>query len=860
MRLSIFQNSRDTAPELIHISWQDFLKRCKRPLIRSEKDGKLFSPAIFDPPQRRNENVQLLSAVVLDLDHEVPDLSEIQRRLSTLNCAYAIYSTHSHLRTTESNPLAERRYRVVIPLTQSAPVRIFKNLRTCVIKITGLPADKAASAPAQMFYTPVKADRDAAYEYAFGEGDPLDRGELDWSVLDSELPAQPSSNGAQASYTPDASTILQKAFSSRTGPIIRALYEGDTSEYGNDGSAADLGLCSRLAFYCGRNPSVLDQLFRGSRLFRSKWDVVHNGDGRTYGQMTVDKALSASGESYDWNARNRAVAMTDEAHKPRSTEEWEQPASFYEHDLPSFPVNAFPVWVGEYVAGLARETQTPVDLAAMQTLAVCAGAVAGRVRVQAREGWAEPANLYAVAALLPGNRKSGVFSVVCEPLEELESELVEASRDLIAEAASERRILEERLTRLEKEAARAEDPDERRIKQNEAIMVSQELASAKVPVSPRLICSDVTPEVLASQLAEQSGRMCLLSPEGDLFEMLAGRYTNTPNFDVILKGHCGDPLRVDRRGRSEHVHHPALTIGLCVQPDVIRGLIDKPGFRGRGLLGRFLWSLPVSTLGKRKIAPEPLSQKVRKKYNDSIKALAQLEPAYTPSGEPAPRMLYLTPEADGLLREFEAELEPQLADDGVLGMMTDWAGKLAGAIVRIAGILRLAQEVENLTPFPKVDIESVRRAISIGRYLIPHARAAYAEMGADPQIENAKRVLRWIEKTGQRSFTKRDAHQGNKGRFKKVADIEPALDLLEEHGYIRAVSDQPDRGPGRKPSQVFEVNPYLFSSSHNSHNPHNSPLEATTGTSENCETAEYDISDEAIIRAERLAIEQEALA
>ena len=82
--------------------------------------------------------------------------------------------------------------------------------------------------------------------------------------------------------------------------------------------------------------------------------------------------------------------------------------------------------------------------------------------------------------------------------------------------------------------------------------------------------------------------MCLFSPEGDLFDMLAGRYTGgAPNFDVILKGHPGDTLRVDRRGRSEHVPHPALTIGLTVQPDVIRGLVDKPGFRGRGLIADF---------------------------------------------------------------------------------------------------------------------------------------------------------------------------------------------------------------------------------------------------------------------------------
>lgn len=210
----------------------------------------------------------------------------------------------------------------------------------------------------------------------------------------------------------------------------------------------------------------------------------------------------------------------------------------------------------------------------------------------------------------------------------------------------------------------------------------------KVPVQPQLICADVTPERLASLLAEQGGRMCLFSPEGDLFDMLAGRYTGgAPNFDVILKGHSGDALRVDRRGRSEHVQHPALTIGLTVQPDVIRGLVDKPGFRGRGLIGRFLYSLPKSTVGRRRIAPEPLEYEVRQNYKKNVEALAQLETMQDYDGSPVARMLYLTTDADALLKEFESELEPQLAEDGELGAMADWAGKLAGAVIRIASIL-----------------------------------------------------------------------------------------------------------------------------------------------------------------------------
>src|SRR5205807_2705546 len=117
------------------------------------------------------------------------------------------------------------------------------------------------------------------------------------------------------------------------------------------------------------------------------------------------------------------------------------------------------------------------------------------------------------------------------------------------------------------------------------------------------------------------------------------------------------------------------------------------------------------------------------------------------------------------LAAFEEELEPKLAEGGELGAMGDWAGKLAGAVVRIAGILHLAEHAHRIDPWPAtVSAETIKRAVIIGHYLIPHARAAYAEMGADPKVDAAKYTLRWlareIEATGKMVFTKRDIHRG----------------------------------------------------------------------------------------------------
>jgi len=82
--------------------------------------------------------------------------------------------------------------------------------------------------------------------------------------------------------------LLAKAKSSR-GESFKALFDGDTSAYGDDHSAADLALCNMLAADCGlgRHEQV-DRIFRHSGLIRPKWDEKHGT--LTYGQMTVNKA------------------------------------------------------------------------------------------------------------------------------------------------------------------------------------------------------------------------------------------------------------------------------------------------------------------------------------------------------------------------------------------------------------------------------------------------------------------------------------------------------------------------------------------------------------------------------------------
>src|SRR5439155_20503313 len=138
------------------------------------------------------------------------------------------------------------------------------------------------------------------------------------------------------------------------------------------------------------------------------------------------------------------------------------------------------------------------------------------------------------------------------------------------------------------------------------------------------------------------------------------------------------------------------------------------------------------------------------------------------NGKPAPHVLTLSPPALEQLERFEAEVEPRLGELGDLGHMTDWGGKLVGLVARTAAGLHMAAHAGAPAPWEiPIAAAKVGAAIELGHYLTAHAKAAFAEMGADPVVEDSRYLLRWIAQRGESAFTKRAAFEGTKGRFKR---------------------------------------------------------------------------------------------
>lgn len=381
----------------------------------------------------------------------------------------------------------------------------------------------------------------------------------------------------------------------------------------------------------------------------------------------------------------------------------------------------------------------------------------------------------------------------------------------IKRITSERKTMEARAKEVRSKAAKEKDAHKAKALAAEAAEAAElEAELPEIPKQPQIWTSDATPERLGSLLAEHGECMAWLSSEGGVFDLLQGRYSNgILNLDLVLKAHSGDSERVDRGSRPPlFLYSPRLSIGLSPQPDVSRGLATKPEFRGRGLLGRFLYLLPPSPLGYRTLESEPIPDSIRNAYIAGIRAMLDWEPNINEQGHEQPHLLRLSDGAYSEWYAFARAVELQMRPGKEFEHITDWAGKAPGAAARLTRVLHGIKHAHGRPWEAVITAETMTDALEIMAVISQHSLAVLDMMGADPTVAAARQVWDWIKQGRMPHFTIREAFNALRGTFSRVKYLREALEALEERGYVLIIEPTHD-GPGRPPSPVVRVRPEI---------------------------------------------------
>ncbi len=435
--------------------------------------------------------------------------------------------------------------------------------------------------------------------------------------------------------------------------------------------------------------------------------------------------------------------------------------------LPEAPIApAFdPEWLPPVPRAMAQSVadnlSVPFDLPALLALGVASSCACGRVRVCIREGWEESVLLHLLGILDSGEGKSPAFGKMCSILFELQAE--ENKRRAVQIARDEAAI-----ATMEANKAKAIKKGNR--EEAEAIAVK----IAQYPVthwSRRFIQGNVTPETVPDIMQENDDATAQMDDEGELFEVLAGRYQDVPSLDPWLKGYTGTtPLEVMRRGRWVRVNKPAMAAMILSQPDTLKELMSNRRMAAKGFIARFLIAVPAPV--KEYGEEPPIPGSIAAAYRAAVLRLYDLRPqTYT-----------LTPEARSLVLAFRDESRKKKWAEWEPLKQFEFIGKLPGTLARLAGVIHLWKEAEG-----EIVAATMREAEAILRYFIGHTMHIIGGSGY-ALSEKAQKVLAFMVKQGMpaliesediaQKLTKRKA-------FPTTEDVTYAIDELHRQGYAK---------------------------------------------------------------------------
>ena len=515
----------------------------------------------------------------------------------------------------------------------------------------------------------------------------------------------------------------------------------------------------------------------------------HNGDRSAAARQLLDDGYKPDLIGWIGDGGRTVDPVTGEV---TFDEPWEVPLplGMAPSDLPAFPVEVFPPWLAEQCEAVAADIQVPIDLPAMVALAALSMAASGRLNVK-RDGWTSATNLYLVVASPPGQGKSPVFAAMTKCIKAYEAEMHLDLAPAIAKAELARRI-------HEKQARKAEEKGD----VDTAWSFQEQAMGVDVPVKPRLVAEDATPEALTRLLGEQKGWLGVLSSEGGLFDLMTGQYSDRANLDVYLKGWGAEEITVDRIGRdSDHVERAVLTIGLTVQPHVIRKLADRPELAGRGLTARFMYAMPESNVGKRDMTQRQLGRERQQHVYDAfIVDLYRRMRSYQ-----TPGTVELGDAQVERFNQWRQSIEVRRAVGGDLEALAEWTTKLEASVLRLAALLHVAHGGSH---HGQLDDQALDGALVVADYWIEHAFAVHDLWGTDDALVRARGILGWLVDKGVADFSISELQRHARRHVNHVEDGVRPVEILIERGWVRQLFDGPVKvGARGKHAQRFALHP-----------------------------------------------------
>ena len=470
--------------------------------------------------------------------------------------------------------------------------------------------------------------------------------------------------------------------------------------------------------------------------------------------------------------------------------EWPEPEPLTEPlDAQPYPDEALPRILRDAVRQAQAFVQAPMALVACSALSALSLAAQGLANVRRDHQLVGPISLYLLAVADSGERKTTCDAIFCPALRDWESGQRQEMSPEIAKLEAATEVFEAKkagiLEAIKHKRRRAQDTaDEER--ELEALVNHAPVP----PLIPRLLFADATPEALAHALATGWPSGGVLSAEaGAVFGAHGmGQDTILRNLALLNVLWDGGEMAIDRRSKPSFVlRGRRLTFGLMLQPEALRGFLERAGTlpRGTGFIARFLIAWPGSTQGTRAYRPAPEAMPQVALFGARIQALLTQPLATDAHGCLTPAVLDLSPQARSEWIRFHDEVERELGARGAFRGVRDVAAKAAENAARLAALFHVLEHGASGT----IASDEIRAAACVVGWHLNEARRLLADLDTPPALAAAIRLDSWLRNEAQANGTDRvptkRIYQYGPNCVRDSRDLRAALAILNERGRAR---------------------------------------------------------------------------
>lgn len=478
------------------------------------------------------------------------------------------------------------------------------------------------------------------------------------------------------------------------------------------------------------------------------------------------------------------------------SELWETPRplelSVLDEPIP-LPQAGFPPFLWEYIKAVAAYVQVFPEMCVLPLLSVLSLCVQDKAVI--KDPWnehTETLNLYSLTIAPPSERKSGTVKAFKSPVVRHVwdfNKSIKHQQELAEYQSRRDLLLSERKTLTS--AKKNRDPE--RLKK-----VILELQQLKPVTDKMMLADDVTPESLADLMQQNNNTMGIITDEGAVLQVAGGLYSNgVSNIDIYLKAYEGETYTQTRRSQPKIVlDKPLLTMSIMLQPDLFDEIVSNKQFCGRGLIARFLFSLPREKAGHIRHDSPNIPTELKRKYNELIDRLLNLPISDTP--------IMADWESSRLLANYHDHCQKEQRKGGKFhyGELIKWMGKQFGRCMKLVGILHLCEH----EPTETVTWNTTFQAIKLSMWLEGQALKALGSFSEEQYFKEAKYLLSRFEKVEPkfkvRALKRVTIYNKQDGGTQKVYDL---LKLLESYGYVEELEPEPFSKKNASP--IFMKNP-----------------------------------------------------